>query len=88
MNSKSWATEDPKKRAGEKPHQEVGLALSFFGIGLMWWSLRAGSACAQEQPALKKAVTVAIHCYISTPEVEPLVKDLLTIVVGHGGRTY
>ena len=33
---------------------------------------------AQEKPAVKKAVAVDIHCHISTPEAEPLVRDLFT----------
>ncbi|MBI3795480.1 MAG: amidohydrolase family protein, partial [Deltaproteobacteria bacterium] len=51
---------------------------SLVSIGLVWWSLGAGPVRAQEKPAGKKAVTVDIHCHISTPEVEPLVKGLLT----------
>jgi len=47
-------------------------------VGLLGWSLAAGPVQAQEKPAVKKAVTVDIHCHISTPAVEPLVKDLIS----------
>src|SRR5215475_12776750 len=47
-------------------------------IGLLWWNLGAGPVQAQEQGAVTKAKAVDIHCHISTPAVEPLVKDLVT----------
>src|SRR5262245_1233248 len=47
-------------------------------IGLVWWSLGIGLVRAQEKSAGKKAIAVDIHCHISTPAVEPLVKDLVT----------
>jgi len=78
MWRKFWAVEDRQKRTGEKPNQRASLALSFFGIGLVCWSLGGGPVRAQEKPAVKKAVAVDIHCHISTPETEPLVRDLLT----------
>jgi aminocarboxymuconate-semialdehyde decarboxylase len=78
MNSKFRATRDRKPRTGVKPCQRISLALSFFGIGLACWGLGAEPVQAQEKPGIKKAVTVDIHCHISTPEVEPLVRDLLT----------
>ena len=78
MDRQCWATKERERRTGEKPNQRIGLTLSFFGIGLVCWSLGAEPVRAQEKPAAKKAVAVDIHCHISTPEAEPLVKGLLT----------
>jgi hypothetical protein len=78
MRRKFWAVEARKKQTGEKPNQRASLALSFFGIGLVCWSLGGGPVRAQEKPAVRKAVAVDIHCHISTPEAEPLVRGLLT----------
>jgi aminocarboxymuconate-semialdehyde decarboxylase len=77
MRRKFRVVEARQKRAGAKP-KRASLALSFFGIGLVCCSLGAGPVRAQEKPVVKKAITVDIHCHISTPETEPLVRDLLT----------
>ena len=77
MRKKFWTTEDREKRTKGKP-KRVSPALSLFGIGLVCWGLGAGPAQAQEKPRVKKAIAVDIHCHISTPEAEPLVRDLLT----------
>ena len=78
MLSKGRATEGRKMWEGEAPHQRPGLILFFLGMGLLCRSLAAEPVAAQEKPGIKKTVTVDIHCHISTPEVEPLVRDLLT----------
>jgi len=74
---KFWAAEDGEKRTGGKP-KRVRPALFLFSMGLVCWVLDAGPVQAQEKPAVKKAIAVDIHCHISTPEVEPLVRELLT----------
>ena len=56
----------------------VSMTWFLVSVGLVWWSLGTGPVQAQEEPVVKKAVTVDIHCHISTPAVEPLVKDLVT----------
>jgi aminocarboxymuconate-semialdehyde decarboxylase len=78
MNGAFWVTGDGKHRTKKTPHQRRGPVLSFFCIGLVYWSLGVGPARAQEKPALQKAFTVDIHCHIATPAAEPLVKDLFT----------
>ena len=72
-----WAMEAREKRTGRKSKQASSV-LFLIGITLVWWCLEAGPVRAQEKPAVKKAIAVDIHCHISTPEVEPLVRDLLT----------
>jgi len=77
MRKKFWTTKDQEERTGGK-RKRVSPALFLFGIGLVCWGLGAGLGQAQEQPGVKKAIAVDIHCHISTPEAEPLVRDLLT----------
>jgi aminocarboxymuconate-semialdehyde decarboxylase len=74
---KFCTTENREQRTRGK-RQWVRSICLLVSIGLLWWNLGARPVQAQEKSTVKKAVAVDIHCHISTPEVEPLVKDLVT----------
>ena len=74
---KFCTTADWEQRISGKPRW-IRSIWFIASMGLVWWNLRAGPLWAQEKSAGKKAIAVDIHCHISTPAVEPLVKDLLT----------